>query len=163
MYNFIVPPKITPFSFARDLNVGDRTSIQCVVVTGDLPLMFTWLKDNQPILTGSSSLKSNLITDSHSANTMKHSGSGTTVAVSEDEKDNGITNDGRIIIRQNDEFTSALSITKVSRAQSGTYTCRVQNDAAVVTHSAQLRVNGILGSSQSFFKLACIEVPTLYL
>ncbi|OAD61177.1 Down syndrome cell adhesion molecule-like protein Dscam2 [Eufriesea mexicana] len=41
-----VPPKITPFSFARDLNVGDRTSVQCVVVTGDLPLTFTWLKDN---------------------------------------------------------------------------------------------------------------------
>ncbi|KOC64967.1 Down syndrome cell adhesion molecule-like protein Dscam2 [Habropoda laboriosa] len=42
----LVPPKITPFSFARDLNVGDRTSVQCVVVTGDLPLTFTWLKDN---------------------------------------------------------------------------------------------------------------------
>ncbi|PSN46727.1 Down syndrome cell adhesion molecule-like protein Dscam2, partial [Blattella germanica] len=41
----LVPPKITPFSFARDLNVGDRTSIQCVVVTGDLPLSFVWLKD----------------------------------------------------------------------------------------------------------------------
>ncbi|KYN00441.1 hypothetical protein ALC62_08745 [Cyphomyrmex costatus] len=48
---FFVPPKITPFSFARDLNVGDRTSVQCVVVTGDLPLTFTWLKDNVPIET----------------------------------------------------------------------------------------------------------------
>ncbi|EGI65012.1 Down syndrome cell adhesion molecule-like protein [Acromyrmex echinatior] len=47
----LVPPKITPFSFARDLNVGDRTSVQCVVVTGDLPLTFTWLKDNVPIET----------------------------------------------------------------------------------------------------------------
>lgn len=50
---------------------------------------------------------------------------------------------GIVTIRQNDDFTSALSITSVTRAQSGTYTCRVQNDAATVSHSAQLRVNGI--------------------
>lgn len=49
---------------------------------------------------------------------------------------------GTITIRQNDEFTSALSITSVTRAQSGTYVCRVQNDAAIITHSAELRVNG---------------------
>ncbi|XP_039950916.1 Down syndrome cell adhesion molecule-like protein Dscam2 isoform X9 [Bactrocera tryoni] len=48
---------------------------------------------------------------------------------------------GQVTIRQNDDFTSALSITSVTRAQSGTYTCRVQNDAATVSHSAQLRVN----------------------
>ncbi|XP_030245645.1 Down syndrome cell adhesion molecule-like protein Dscam2 isoform X2 [Drosophila navojoa] len=48
---------------------------------------------------------------------------------------------GQVTIRQNDDFTSALSITSVTRDQSGTYTCRVQNDAATVTHSAQLKVN----------------------
>uniref|UniRef100_W8BRX8 Down syndrome cell adhesion molecule-like protein Dscam2 n=1 Tax=Ceratitis capitata TaxID=7213 RepID=W8BRX8_CERCA len=48
---------------------------------------------------------------------------------------------GQVTIRRNDDFTSALSITGVTRAQSGTYTCRVQNDAATVSHSAQLRVN----------------------
>lgn len=40
-----VPPKVTPISFPRDLNVGDRTSVQCVVTSGDLPLSFAWLKD----------------------------------------------------------------------------------------------------------------------
>lgn len=53
---------------------------------------------------------------------------------------------GQVTIRQNDDFTSALSITSVTRDQSGTYTCRVQNDAATVTHSAQLKVNGTCDS-----------------
>ncbi|KAL0268744.1 UNVERIFIED_CONTAM: hypothetical protein PYX00_010567 [Menopon gallinae] len=44
----IVPPKITPFTFARDLKLGDRISVQCVVVSGDLPLAFVWLKDGSP-------------------------------------------------------------------------------------------------------------------
>ncbi|KAK6634651.1 hypothetical protein RUM43_012052 [Polyplax serrata] len=44
----IVPPKITPFTFAQDLKLGDRISVQCVVVSGDLPLSFTWEKDGEP-------------------------------------------------------------------------------------------------------------------
>ncbi|XP_065347787.1 cell adhesion molecule Dscam2-like isoform X4 [Cloeon dipterum] len=53
----LVPPKITPFSFGRDLNVGERTSIQCVVVTGDLPLTFTWLKDGAVLSPSASDLR----------------------------------------------------------------------------------------------------------
>lgn len=122
-----VPPKITPFSFARDLNVGDRTSIQCVVGTGDLPLSFVWLKDDQQIIP---SIGSGIDNGNH-------------------KNDIGIVgtlegNDGEsaITIRQYDDFTSSLSITSVTRSQGGNYTCRVQNDAAMVWHSAILRVNG---------------------
>lgn len=61
----------------------------------------------------------------------------------DDGSSGGVGGGGVVTIRQNDDFTSALSITSVTRAQSGTYTCRVQNDAATVSHSAQLRVNGI--------------------
>lgn len=61
----------------------------------------------------------------------------------DDGSSGGEGSGGVVTIRQNDDFTSALSITSVTRAQSGTYTCRVQNDAATVSHSAQLRVNGI--------------------
>lgn len=46
------------------------------------------------------------------------------------------------MIRQNDDFTSALSIINVTKSQSGVYTCRVQNDAATVEQSAILKVNG---------------------
>lgn len=126
---FSVPPKITPFSFARDLNVGDRTSIQCVVVTGDLPLTFTWLKDNVPIdevsetsLTGlEGSPKSGLADQPRS-------------------RDQGPIK--AINIRQYDAFNSALSISTIAPAHNGTYTCRVANGADTVAHSALLHVNG---------------------
>lgn len=108
--NWTVPPKITPFDFANDLNVNDRTSVQCVVATGDLPLNFTWLKDGLPLRITSSAA------------------TGSTAA--------GFS------IRQNDEFTSALSITNIMVADAGSYTCRVQNDAATVEHVAPLSVNG---------------------
>lgn len=112
-----MPPKITPFSFARDLNVGDRTSIQCVVVTGDLPLSFVWLKDHYSSLSPTTS---------------------TSISTSS----TGITTSTDITTRQYDDFTSTLSIGSITRAHSGNYTCRVSNAAATITHTAQLRVNG---------------------
>ncbi|GLG93723.1 Tyrosine-protein phosphatase Lar, partial [Gryllus bimaculatus] len=114
----LVPPKITPFSFARDLNVGDRTSVQCVVVTGDLPLSFTWLKDNQGSPTSTSISTSTSTSHSHSHIPPMD-----------------------INIRQYDDFTSALTIGSITWAHSGNYTCHVANDAATVTHTAQLQVN----------------------
>jgi len=112
-----VPPKITPFSFARDLNVGDRTSIQCVVVTGDLPLTFVWLKDHYSSLSPTTTTSTTSISTSSTTST-------------------------DITTRQYDDFTSALSIGSITRAHSGNYTCRVSNAAATVTHTAQLQVNG---------------------
>lgn len=122
--NKTVPPKITPFSFARDLNVGDRTSIQCVVGTGDLPLIFVWLKDGQQIIPSG-------IDNGNHKNDIGVVG---TLGSSDGES--------AITIRQYDDFTSSLSITSVTRSQGGNYTCKVQNDAAMVWHSALLRVNG---------------------
>ncbi|XP_048510955.1 Down syndrome cell adhesion molecule-like protein Dscam2 isoform X2 [Athalia rosae] len=114
----LVPPKITPFSFGRDLNVGDRTSIQCVVATGDLPLTFTWLKDN-------ASIEASLEVPSKQGESSPVNERG------------GKT----ITVRQFDEFNSALSIGKIAPVHNGTYTCRVANDAATVAHSALLNVN----------------------
>ncbi|XP_030383245.1 Down syndrome cell adhesion molecule-like protein Dscam2 [Scaptodrosophila lebanonensis] len=121
----LVPPKITPFSFARDLTYGDRTSIQCVVGNGDLPLIFTWLKNGEPLLT---------------VPTETNGDTRGQIILNKNVRSNG-DELGKVTIRQNDDFTSALSISSVTRAQSGTYTCRVQNDAATVTHSALLEVN----------------------
>lgn len=106
-----MPPKITPFSFARDLNVGDRTSIQCVVVTGDLPLRFSWTFQDAHTIT-------------------PHSDT--------------------VTIRQFDDFNSALSIASVDPSHAGNYTCRVENDAATVTHTATLQVNGKINTRYLF-------------
>ncbi|XP_026843878.1 Down syndrome cell adhesion molecule-like protein Dscam2 [Drosophila persimilis] len=152
----LVPPKITPFSFARDLNVGDRTSIQCVIGTGDLPLSFTWLKDghllqatasSDGVSGGLSGTGGAAVMSSGFVSTSSISSSSPTFhqqyehVVSNENGRSGGEGSGLVTIRQNDDFTSALSITSVTWAQSGTYTCRVQNDAATVTHSAQLKVN----------------------
>lgn len=57
--------------------------------------------------------------------------------------------DDNIMIRQNDEFTSALSIQSIKQSHAGEYTCRVQNDAATVQYSAMLKVNGKDESSRN--------------
>lgn len=45
-----VPPKLSPFhASVLSLNVGDRASLTCSVVKGDLPLDITWLKDGRQI------------------------------------------------------------------------------------------------------------------
>lgn len=49
-----------------------------------------------------------------------------------------------ITIRQNDEFSSVLSITKVTRIHDGNYSCLVENAADTVIYSTLLRVNGNL-------------------
>lgn len=130
-----MPPKITPFSFARDLNVGDRTSIQCVVVTGDLPLSFVWLKDHYSSLSPTST-------------SISTSSTGTTTSTD-------------ITTRQYDDFTSTLSIGSITRAHSGNYTCRVSNAAATITHTAQLQVNGntrlTTACLPTIFFLACLS------
>lgn len=96
-------------------------SVQCVVGTGDLPLIFVWLKDDVDI-------------------------SGPmTPSPANDKSPKKITSaleDGLITIRQNDEFSSALSINSLQPNQGGTYKCIVENDAAKEMHSALLRVNG---------------------
>lgn len=152
-----VPPKITPFSFARDLNVGDRTSVQCVVVTGDLPLTFTWLKDNVPIetvrtLPSSQDAPSGSRGRSPAGPGMdaminggpKLRGPATMTASGPGPHDEASSSSQRksITIGIHDAFTSALSISTIAPAHNGTYTCRVTNGAATVAHSALLHVNG---------------------
>jgi Down syndrome cell adhesion protein 1 len=45
-----VPPKLNPFhNLILSLNVGDRASIPCSVVKGDLPISIKWLKNKSNI------------------------------------------------------------------------------------------------------------------
>ncbi|GBM32188.1 Titin [Araneus ventricosus] len=43
------PPKINPFHFSGELDVGMRASVHCSVIYGDTPFEFTWLKDGYPL------------------------------------------------------------------------------------------------------------------
>jgi hypothetical protein len=131
-----VPPKISHFEFSKELNQGDRTSVQCVAGTGDLPLVFTWLKDNVPIKQSSA-----LGANDHD---LRYNGNDKRLHGGNKDNNNVDDNNSMIMIRQNDEFTSALSIISIKQPHAGEYTCRVQNDAAVVQYSAVLKVNGII-------------------
>lgn len=116
--------------------MGDRTSVQCVAGTGDLPLVFTWLKDNVPIKqSGTGGSTDNINGDSRYNNDNKNINNRLT------NKD-GVVDNNLIMIRQNDEFTSALSIISIKQSHAGEYSCRVQNDAATIQYSASLKVNG---------------------
>lgn len=109
--------------------------MQCVAGTGDLPLVFTWLKDNVPIKqSGTVGGNDNINGDSRYNNDKNNNNRLGT----KDGDDNNL-----IMIRQNDEFTSALSIISIKQSHAGEYTCRVQNDAATIQYSALLKVNGI--------------------
>ncbi|XP_035702797.1 Down syndrome cell adhesion molecule-like protein Dscam2 isoform X2 [Folsomia candida] len=47
--NILRPPVISSFNFDDNLQEGQRTSISCNVMSGDLPIDISWLKDSQPI------------------------------------------------------------------------------------------------------------------
>jgi hypothetical protein len=44
-----VPPKISPFSSERTLQLGERASLTCSLTKGDGPLTVNWLKDGRPL------------------------------------------------------------------------------------------------------------------
>ncbi|CAG0883377.1 unnamed protein product [Darwinula stevensoni] len=51
----IVPPKIAPFAFPNALlKEGMRASVTCQIVEGDLPVFFTWMKNDRHVVSGDS-------------------------------------------------------------------------------------------------------------
>ncbi|XP_054724901.1 titin-like [Uloborus diversus] len=42
-------PKIKPFQFSKELNIGKRASVICTVIDGDPPFAFSWYKDESEI------------------------------------------------------------------------------------------------------------------
>lgn len=47
---FVVPPKITPFSFGdQPMNQDEPVSISCTIIGGDLPINVTWTLNGDAI------------------------------------------------------------------------------------------------------------------
>lgn len=44
-----VPPKLSIFTFRRDLALGERVYEACTVIGGDKPVQVTWTKDGVPV------------------------------------------------------------------------------------------------------------------
>lgn len=49
----VSPPVLSPFLFSDALEEGTRATAICSVISGDPPITLQWLKDGQPLLTGS--------------------------------------------------------------------------------------------------------------
>lgn len=130
----IVPPKISHFEFSKELFVGERTSVMCVAGSGDLPLKFEWFKNETPIILPSAA---------------HHHERGVV-----DVEGERISENNSIIIKQNDEFSSALTIYNISSKHSGEYSCQISNSAAVVRYSAFLEVNGEQKKSALFSEIS---------
>ncbi|CAH0728325.1 unnamed protein product, partial [Brenthis ino] len=47
--NVVSPPVLSPIVFPPGLRAGDRSQITCTVTSGDMPVYFSWLKDQMPI------------------------------------------------------------------------------------------------------------------
>lgn len=43
------PPILEPFSFPTSLQEGGRAQVTCYVTSGDMPIHFSWYKDDAPI------------------------------------------------------------------------------------------------------------------
>lgn len=120
------PPKIAPFQFPEELEVGGSTQATCSLVSGDKPIQFTWHKDNLPIpsvlkvgilthITNKSRNKSNLCQFLHVFSQVE---------------------------QKNMDFFTILVIQDLNSMHSGEYSCRATNDFGTVSHSASLVVKG---------------------
>ena len=123
-------PVLEEFNFPRNLELNMRARLVCTIISGDPPFQFTWLHNNQPILT-SSSPSSKL-----SYNEVDNN----------ENKPEGKLLDG--ISLKIDEFSADLSFTSVTEHHNGNYSCKVSNDVASIEHTTQLKVNGKLFKNQ---------------
>jgi hypothetical protein len=227
----LVPPRLAPFEFPADAQVGMKVLLTCSALEGQQPISFVWLRDNQIIdpagssaadagapSSPSSSAESKGLTTGHrdeqlvaslgqlhqqqladkfalsahsaislgdkseyvligpAPQTAATSGAGkqspaarqhelSNIVDDENENDDADAagpllarskvagarqkpatmhvSDASIRIRQADDY-SILSIEPLELKHSGRYTCSAQNEAARVSHSSQLIINGEL-------------------
>ena len=108
----LVSPKIHPFTVPEALQRGDRLSLTCSVFKGNKPIEISWSR-------------SPLQTDPGSPTSPSSAPLPPTVKPV-----------------QIDAFTSMLAIADLDLAHNGAYTCRAENAAGSVAHTAVVRVNG---------------------
>lgn len=52
VFDPLVSPKITPFTFGQPKNFGAMVSVQCILGEGDLPVKILWEFNNNPLDSG---------------------------------------------------------------------------------------------------------------
>lgn len=106
MWNESVGPKISPFAHASTtaglLKLGERLTLTCAIVKGDLPLIISWTLDGRPVVASASS------------------GTGPAAVPSSQQQ-------LALKVVQIDAYTSLLSIDSLRPVHSGNYTCNVRH------------------------------------
>lgn len=148
----IVPPRISPFSFEKDITEGLRTQLMCSSSLGDQPFNITWLKDQRTIYTRNSNklIDAGSIPGSDSAFDMWKSS-----APSEHSQQYFV--DNTIHINEYAPFSSILSIENLTSHHNGNYTCRISNQGGTVDHSAILSVAGLYKKKRTFSLLFAMQ------
>lgn len=120
----LVPPRISPFNFDRDITEGMHTRLMCSSSQGDQPFNITWLKDQRIIVT-----RDKQPTDA-----------APDIWRASDQSMYYV--DNTIRINDNIPFTSILQFENLTSTHNGNYTCRISNHGGTADHTAILSVAG---------------------
>ena len=128
-----VPPELVPFPALSQVvhTEGIRTRLLCGLSRGDLPVSFSWLKDDRPIDLSSSSSSPSFSTASNKNSKQQPLSGG-------DEDYYRRT----IEITAVDEFSSLLTFVSLRSAHSGNYTCLAENEAGRAQYTTTITVKG---------------------
>ncbi|GFY12186.1 titin [Trichonephila clavipes] len=148
-------PKINPFHFSGELDVGMRASVQCAVIYGDPPFEFSWSKDGHKLMDVRSvsirpfdDFTSTLVIAKVDADSNGNYSCKAANSKGFDEKSalllvkdgHNLVDASGVSIGKFDDFTSNLVISKVDADSNGNYTCRVSNSKGFDEKSAELYV-----------------------
>ena len=128
MWNESVGPKISPFAHASVsttaglLKLGERLTLTCAIVKGDLPLIISWTLDGRPVVSSP--------------------GTGPVAAVPSSQQQLAIK------AVQIDPYTSLLSIDSLRPVHSGNYTCNVRHPELPGPPVSQSQLVLIQGTSE---------------
>lgn len=130
---FLVPPRISPFNFEKDITEGLRTQLMCSSSQGDQPFNITWLKDQRIIYTRNSNKQhiDGLAGGDSEFNMWKANDPSSQYYI-----------DHTIHINEYAAFSSILSIENLTSNHNGNYTCRISNQGGTVDHTTVLSVAG---------------------
>lgn len=129
----LVPPRISPFNFEKDITEGLRTQLMCSSSQGDQPFNITWLKDQRIIFTRNSNKQ-------HIDGMVGADGDYGTWKANDQSSQYYV--DNTIHINEYAPFSSILSIENLTSNHNGNYTCRISNQGGTVDHTAVLSVAG---------------------
>ena len=111
----IVPPALNAFTVDEHLRLGQRVSMLCSAIDGDLPMKIRWFRNDIPLPQSAGSL------------------SGDRRRVSE-----GIS------IMEIGDYESVLRIDNLRPDHNANFTCIAENDGGIAQRSQTLRVKGRL-------------------